>query len=110
MVAVTSCENALYLVEIIYQRKYKYWKREQLQCNLDDSKGPVTHWVYYRNKDRHLCEYFDLFGLIMPYFIKKYLKTSGKKIQQMKYRKEIVFYAVIGVYIIFWRDKKVDQY
>ena len=28
----------------------------------------------------------------------------------MKYKKEIVYYPIIGVYIIFWRDKKVDQY
>ena len=28
----------------------------------------------------------------------------------MKYNKEIVFYAVIGAYIIFWRDKKGDRY
>ena len=80
--------------------------------NLDDSKGSGTHWVCYRKVDRHLCEYFDPFGLIMPYDIKNYLKTSGRKlhIQQMKYKKGIVYYAVISVYIIFWRDKKVDQY
>ena len=27
----------------------------------------------------------------------------------MKYKKEIVYHAIVGVYIIFWRDKKVDQ-
>ena len=40
------------------------------------------------------------------------LKQVVKKwcIRQMKYKKEIVFCAVIGAYIIFWRDKKVDHY
>ena len=42
--------------------------------------GSGTHWVCYQNVDRHQCEYFDPFGLIMPYDIKYYLKTSGKKI------------------------------
>ena len=31
-------------------------------------------------------------------------------IRQMKYKKEIVFCAVIGAYIVFWRDKKVEHY
>ena len=43
----------------------------------DNSVGSGAHWVC--NVERHLCEYFDLFGLIMPYDIKNYLKTSGKK-------------------------------
>ena len=44
----------------------------------------------------------------MPNEIKNYLKTSGKKlcIRQMKCKKDIVFCALIGAYIIFWRDKK----
>ena len=31
-------------------------------------------------------------------------------IHQEKYKKEIVSCAVIGAYIIFWRDEKVDHY
>ena len=34
---------------------------------------------FYRNVDKQYCEYFDLFGLIMPNEIKNYLKTSRKK-------------------------------
>ena len=48
--------------------------------NLDSKIGPGTHWVCYRNDDKHLCEYFDSFGLIMPNLIRKYLLTSGEKI------------------------------
>ena len=52
--------------------------------------------------NKQICEYFDLFGLIMPNEIKNYLHTSGKKMctHRMKYKKEIVFYAVIGAYYL----------
>ena len=92
--------------------------------------------------DKQFCEYFDPFGLITPYEIKNYLKTSGKKIVYSSdeiqerdsvlcgywylyyllerqngrsllaelYKKDTVFCAVIGTYIIFWRDKMVDHY
>ena len=48
--------------------------------NLDSKIGPGTHWVCYRNVDKHFCEYFDSFGLIMPTRLRKYLQTSGEKI------------------------------
>ena len=48
--------------------------------NLDDIEGEGTHWVCYRNLEKNLLEYFDPFGLIMPYEIRDYLLTSGKKI------------------------------
>ena len=48
--------------------------------NLDDLIGRGSHWVCYRNVDKQFSEYFDPFGLIMPYETKNYLKTSGKKI------------------------------
>ena len=71
--------------------------------NLNDSMGGGSHWICYRNVDKQFCEYFDQFGLIMPNEIKNYLKTSGKKwcTHLMKYKKETVFCAVIGAYIIF---------
>ena len=47
--------------------------------NLDDAIGRGSHWCYYRNVDKQFCEYFDPFGLIMHNKIKKYLKTSDKK-------------------------------
>ena len=47
--------------------------------NLDDIKGPGTHWVCYRNIDK-VFEYFDPFGLIMPSEALKYFNTSGKHI------------------------------
>ena len=48
--------------------------------NLDDLIGRGTDWCRYRNVDKQFCEYFESFGLIVPYEIKNYLKTSGKKI------------------------------
>ena len=90
----------------------KIHKLERGIINLDDSMGGGSQWICYRNVDKQFCEYFDSFGLIMPNEIKHYLKTSGKKwcTHQMKYKKETVFYAVIGAYTISWRDKRVDHY
>ena len=48
--------------------------------NLDDLIGRGTDWCRYRNVDKQFCEYFESFGLIVPYEIKNYLKTRGKKI------------------------------
>ena len=77
-------------------------KKECGIINLDDIEGQGTHWVCYRNLEKNLVEYFDPFGLIMPYEIRDYLLTSGKKkfILKMKYKIEKLFYAVIGVCII----------
>ena len=80
----------------------KMYKKECGIINLDDIEGEGTHWVCYRNLEKNLVEYFDPFGLIMPYEIHDYLLTSGKKyfILKMKYKIEKLFYAVIGVCII----------
>ena len=49
-----------------------------------------------------MVEYFDPFGLIMPHEIHHYLAKSGKKLyfHKMKYKIEILFFVVIGVYTI----------
>ena len=54
-------------------------KKEIGIINLDDMKGPGTHWVCYRNLDS-VVEYFDPFGLIMPNEALKYFRSSGKHI------------------------------
>ena len=54
-------------------------KKECGIINLDDIKGPGTHWVCYRNLDS-VVEYFDPFGLIMPSEALKYFRSSGKQI------------------------------
>ena len=54
-------------------------KKECGIINLDDIKGPGTHWVCYRNLDS-VVEYFDPFGLIMPNEALKYFRSSGKQI------------------------------
>ena len=56
------------------------YKKECGIIKLDDIEGEGTHWVCYRNLEKNLAEYFDPFGLIMPYEIHDYLLTSGKKI------------------------------
>ena len=58
----------------------KIYKKECGIINLADIKGQGTHRVCYRNLEKNLVEYFDPFGLIMPYEIHDYLLTSGKKI------------------------------
>ena len=66
----------------IYSRKAlpdKIYKKDCGIINLDDIEGSGTHWVCYRNLEKNLVEYFDPFGLIMPYEIRDYLLTSGKK-------------------------------
>jgi len=40
------------------------WKRESAIINLDDARGPGTHWVAYC-KDGHVT-YFDSFGNLQP--------------------------------------------
>ena len=47
--------------------------------NLDDIQGAGTHWVYYRNLENDLVEYFDPFGLIKPHEIYHYLLSSEEK-------------------------------
>ena len=47
--------------------------------NLDSKIGSGTHWVAYRNGKSH-TEYFDPFGLEMPFEVAQYLGTSGKQI------------------------------
>ena len=47
--------------------------------NLDSKLGSGTHWVAYRNGKSH-AEYFDSFGLEMPFEVAQYLDTSGKQI------------------------------
>ena len=78
-------------------------KKECGIINLDSIEGQGTHWVCYRNIDKQMVEYFDPFGLIMPHEILHYLSKSGKKViffYKMKYKIEILFFAVIGVYTI----------
>lgn len=38
---------------------------ESAICNLDDLKGPGTHWVAYRKKGNKVL-YFDSFGDLQP--------------------------------------------
>ena len=77
-------------------------KKECGIINLDSIEGQGTHWVCYRNIDKQMVEYFDPFGLIMPYEVYHYLENQEKRsfIHKMKYKIEILFFVVIGVYTI----------
>ena len=55
-------------------------KEECAIINLDDVSGPGTHWVCWRNMDEDVCEYFDSFGLSIPFEVEKYLIKSGKNL------------------------------
>ena len=57
----------------------KILKDEVGIVNLDSQIGPGTHWVAYRYGQEY-TEYFDSFGLMMPFEIMNYLMTSGKQI------------------------------
>jgi len=57
----------------------KILKDEVGIVNLDSQIRPGTHWVAYRYGQEY-TEYFDSFGLIMPFEIMNYLMTSGKQI------------------------------
>ena len=46
---------------------------------MDSKIGPGTHWVAYLNS-KEKVEYFDPFGLEMPFEVAQYLHTSGKQI------------------------------
>ena len=47
--------------------------------NLNKKSEPGSHWVAYRNTKSH-AEYFDSFGLEMPFEVAQYLDTSCKQI------------------------------
>ena len=81
--------------------------------NLDDHIGSGTHWVCYRNIDR-FCEYFDSFGLPMPIEVKKYMKTSGKRLvystDEIQERDSVLCGYWSGVYTIYWKDRREDPF
>ena len=58
---------------------YQIKKNECGIVNLDSKIGSGTHWIAYRNGKSH-AEYFDSFGLEMPFEVAQYLNTSGKQI------------------------------
>ena len=43
----------------------KPWKRECGIINLDNSKGPGTHWIAY-SKNHNNIQYYDSFGNLKP--------------------------------------------
>ena len=74
----------LYMENYLKPYKWTYLKEtvftSNVECgiiNLDSIEGQGTHWVCYRNIDRLMVEYFDPFGLIMPYEVSHYLSKSS---------------------------------
>jgi len=56
-------------------------RNESDVVNLDDARGPCTHWVAYAKRDNHVI-YFDSFGnLRLPEELVRYFGNGVTKIQ-----------------------------
>ena len=80
--------------------------------NFDNSDGNGTHWVAYFNssglpENEHVI-YFDSYGLPAPEEIKKYLKTSGKKIKYNTGEIQNVDSIMCGYYCIHVLDQLMN--
>lgn len=70
--------------------------------NLAKEEEPGTHWVcYYNRKDLKYVLYFDSYGLAPPEEVKKYLETSGKRIQYNTGEIQALGTNLCGVYCIY---------
>lgn len=70
--------------------------------NLAKENEPGTHWVCYFNEKRlEYVLYFDSYGLPPPEEIKKYLETSGKRIQYNTGEIQTMSTVLCGVYCIY---------
>lgn len=62
------------------------WIREAAIINLDDQRGPGTHWVAYRKNGNNVV-YFDSFGnLKPPKDLMNYLKADYVKYNYQQYQ------------------------
>jgi len=52
--------------------------------NLDDAKGPGTHWVAYAKRDNHVI-YFDSFGNLRP--PKELVRYFGNGVTKIEYNR-----------------------
>ena len=60
--------------------------RESAIVNLDDNRGPGTHWVAY-HKRRNNVVYFDSFGNLQPPFeLMNYLNVETVKYKVKKFQ------------------------
>lgn len=55
----------------------KAFKKECGIINLDNSKGPGTHWVAYAKNNSYI-EYFDSYGDLRP--PKELIRYTGRKV------------------------------
>lgn len=73
-------------------------KHECGVLNLDDEKGPGTHWVSYYKKDNRTCYYFDSFGDLQPpkEFINYVVGSGGGKCKILyNYKREQAFNTIV---------------
>lgn len=73
-------------------------KHECGVLNLDDEKGPGTHWVSYYKKDNRTCYYFDSFGDLQPpkEFINYVDGSCGGKCKILyNYKREQAFNTIV---------------
>lgn len=82
--------------------------------NLDNHDGPGTHWVaVYCGND--YCEYFDSYGIIPPTIIRRFMRTSKKKMiysttEIQPLRNDSILCGYYCIYYIVMRAKGVEPY
>ena len=69
--------------------------------NLDDAKGPGTHWVCIYNCDNNLCYYFDSFGVDPCEEVLSFMRQSHKKIMCSTYQIQKLGTIMCGYFCIY---------
>ena len=69
--------------------------------NLDDAKGPGTHWVCIYNCDHNICYYFDSFGVDPCDEVLRFMKRSQKKIAMSTYQIQMLGTILCGYFCIY---------
>ena len=69
--------------------------------NLDDAKGPGTHWVCIYNCNCDICYYFDSFGVDPCDELLHFMKQTHKKIVMSAYQIQKLGTIMCGYFCIY---------
>jgi len=69
--------------------------------NLDDAKGPGTHWVCIYNCNHNVCYFFDSFGVDPCVEVLEFMKQSHKKILGSTYQIQMLGTILCGYFCIY---------
>jgi hypothetical protein len=69
--------------------------------NLDDAKGPGTHWVCIYNCNHNACYYFDSFGVDPCEEVLRFMRQSHKKILGSTYQIQKLGTIMCGYFCIY---------